>query len=278
MKIVIYILCLSTCILCLNDVFPHSGGTDSSGGHYNRKTGEYHYHGGGCSRPSTTTKSSTTVTNQTPKVNIEIENDIILIQRIAELTSQLKTTAHAVDLLSRSITQQQAFNTELNSKIIALTDENKTLTRRVDMLIRKVAKIENVIIAYVKENPKPTQYTPPGETQKSLSGIRFKITDVRKYYTSSGMASVRLSVTNGGNKTGSNVRCRVYALKDNIRIDEAEVQFNSGRDFLPSKYFTGWAEFSNIDAHEHYDMLKYRLFWINKQTNQEFSSEANQMP
>ena len=278
MKIVIYIVCLSTCILCSNDVFPHSGRTDSSGGHYNRKTGEYHYHGGGRSRTSTTTKSSTTVTNQAPKVNIEIENDITLIQRITELTNQLKTTAHAVDLLSRSITRQQAFNTELNAKIIALTDENKTLTRRVDMLIRKVAKIENMIIAYAKENPKPTQYTPQGETQKSLSGIRFKITDARKYYTSSGMASVRLSVTNVGNKTGSNVRCRVYALKNNIRIDEAEVQFNSGRDFLPSKYFTGWAEFSNIDAHEHYDTLKYRLFWTNKQTNQEFSSEVNQMP
>ncbi len=28
-------------------VLSHSGGTDSSGGHYNRKTGEYHYHGPG---------------------------------------------------------------------------------------------------------------------------------------------------------------------------------------------------------------------------------------
>lgn len=27
-------------------VFSHSGGLDKSGGHYNRKTGEYHYHGG----------------------------------------------------------------------------------------------------------------------------------------------------------------------------------------------------------------------------------------
>ena len=26
-------------------VFSHSGRTDSSGGHYNRKTGGYHYHG-----------------------------------------------------------------------------------------------------------------------------------------------------------------------------------------------------------------------------------------
>ena len=28
-------------------VLAHSGGTDRSGGHYNHKTGEYHYHNGG---------------------------------------------------------------------------------------------------------------------------------------------------------------------------------------------------------------------------------------
>jgi len=28
----------------------HSGRTDSSGGHYNRSTGDYHYHGGGKSK------------------------------------------------------------------------------------------------------------------------------------------------------------------------------------------------------------------------------------
>ena len=28
-------------------VLAHSGRTDSNGGHYNRKTGEYHYHNGG---------------------------------------------------------------------------------------------------------------------------------------------------------------------------------------------------------------------------------------
>ena len=30
-----------------DNVFSHSGRTDSSGGHRNRKTGGYHYHGGG---------------------------------------------------------------------------------------------------------------------------------------------------------------------------------------------------------------------------------------
>ena len=38
----------------------HGGRTDSSGGHYNRKTGEYHYHNGGSSpSPKSTYKEST---------------------------------------------------------------------------------------------------------------------------------------------------------------------------------------------------------------------------
>jgi hypothetical protein len=34
------------------DLFSHSGRTDSNGGHYNRKTGEYHYHNSGYKKPS----------------------------------------------------------------------------------------------------------------------------------------------------------------------------------------------------------------------------------
>ena len=33
-------------------LFAHSGGTDSSGGHYNRSTGSYHYHNSGYSSSS----------------------------------------------------------------------------------------------------------------------------------------------------------------------------------------------------------------------------------
>lgn len=42
-----YIICLLifTLILTLN-VFAHPGRTDSNGGHYDRSTGEYHYHDG----------------------------------------------------------------------------------------------------------------------------------------------------------------------------------------------------------------------------------------
>ena len=48
---------VSTVILLISAIFAcdfgytHSGRTDANGGHYNRKTGEYHYHGGRRSRP-----------------------------------------------------------------------------------------------------------------------------------------------------------------------------------------------------------------------------------
>ncbi len=46
--------------LCIFPVlcFAHSGRTDANGGHYNRKTGEYHYHNGGSSKSTKTTKKT----------------------------------------------------------------------------------------------------------------------------------------------------------------------------------------------------------------------------
>ena len=42
-KLILFFLCL---IMCVVVSFAHPGGTDSNGGHYNRSTGEYHYHHG----------------------------------------------------------------------------------------------------------------------------------------------------------------------------------------------------------------------------------------
>lgn len=42
------------CIACIFNAFAHSGRTDSSGGHWDRSTGTYHYHSG----PKDTTSSS----------------------------------------------------------------------------------------------------------------------------------------------------------------------------------------------------------------------------
>jgi hypothetical protein len=48
MKITIMLLAF------ISILFAHSGRTDSNGGHYNRSTGQYHYHGGGYSKPKYT--------------------------------------------------------------------------------------------------------------------------------------------------------------------------------------------------------------------------------
>lgn len=47
MKVFVKMVCfVVVCILFATVVGAHSGRTDSSGGHYNRSTGEYHYHHG----------------------------------------------------------------------------------------------------------------------------------------------------------------------------------------------------------------------------------------
>ena len=41
------LIALTAMLVFVGAGYTHSGGLDSKGGHYNRKTGEYHYHRGG---------------------------------------------------------------------------------------------------------------------------------------------------------------------------------------------------------------------------------------
>ena len=45
--LIVSILVIILCILYIFNAFAHSGRTDSSGGHWNRSNGTYHYHCGG---------------------------------------------------------------------------------------------------------------------------------------------------------------------------------------------------------------------------------------
>lgn len=47
------VLVMAVALGLATNAYAHSGRTDSKGGHYNRKTGAYHYHGGGGSSRST---------------------------------------------------------------------------------------------------------------------------------------------------------------------------------------------------------------------------------
>lgn len=76
-------------------VFSHSGRTDSSGGHYNRKTGKYHYHG--TPKSSTSTYSSTTSNS-----NIQSRSNI-QDREIAELTSEIRKLRTSVETLNSSV-------------------------------------------------------------------------------------------------------------------------------------------------------------------------------
>ena len=49
--IVLSLILISGGIVFYNSAYTHSGRTDANGGHYNRKTGGYHYHNSGRSRP-----------------------------------------------------------------------------------------------------------------------------------------------------------------------------------------------------------------------------------
>ena len=59
--IVLSLILISGGVVFYNSAYTHSGRTDANGGHYNRKTGGYHYHNSGRSRtrPNVNTRIST---------------------------------------------------------------------------------------------------------------------------------------------------------------------------------------------------------------------------
>ena len=75
-------------------VFSHSGRTDSSGGHYNRKTGGYHYHG--TPKSSTSVSSSTTSSSGTQSSGVQSSE-------IAALTSEIRSLRASVEALNGSV-------------------------------------------------------------------------------------------------------------------------------------------------------------------------------
>ena len=55
------LLVLFTSLILITSSSSHSGRTDANGGHYNRKTGEYHYHNRPATRPATPSYQNTEV-------------------------------------------------------------------------------------------------------------------------------------------------------------------------------------------------------------------------
>ena len=89
----------ATASLILYSAFSHSGRTDSSGGHHNRKTGGYHYHG--TPKSSTSTYSSTSSSSGTQ--SSKVQSGGVQSREIAELASEMKRLHASVEALDASV-------------------------------------------------------------------------------------------------------------------------------------------------------------------------------
>ena len=128
--ILVVLFLLST--VCVYDLgWTHSGRTDANGGHYNRKTGEYHYHGGGGSRsrvsPTPAVPRTAVVTRPTP-VTQEGTNKV-------SRQSELKLAAWNIRILSDTSRDdaelQKIAQTLMDYDFIAITElrDEKVLKR-----------------------------------------------------------------------------------------------------------------------------------------------------
>ena len=89
----------ATVSLILYSAFSHSGRTDSSGGHYNRKTGTYHYHG----TPKSSTSTYSRTTPSSGAQNSTVQSSSVQSSEIAELANEMRRLRAAVEALDASV-------------------------------------------------------------------------------------------------------------------------------------------------------------------------------
>ena len=89
----------ATASLILYSAFSHSGRTDSSGGHYNRKTGGYHYHG----TPKSSTSTYSRPTSSTGTQSSTVQSGAVQSSEIVELASEMKRLRASVEALDASV-------------------------------------------------------------------------------------------------------------------------------------------------------------------------------
>lgn len=88
----------------------HSGRTDSSGGHYDSSTGEYHYH-----NAELVSNEENYIVSKDDDESIEINR---LNQKIEELQSQIDTQEENIETLNNQIDEK-------DNEILSLKEENK---------------------------------------------------------------------------------------------------------------------------------------------------------
>ncbi len=133
MKKSLYILIGIIIIFVTNEGFnisAHPGRTDSSGGHYNRGTGEYHYHNGGSSSSSSSsnsTSSSSTISNKPTSISIKSSKTIIYINDITYLTYSLYPS-YSYDTITWTSSNINIATVSSDGKLIAHKPGKVTIT------------------------------------------------------------------------------------------------------------------------------------------------------
>ena len=147
---ILAVLFLLSTVCVYNIGHTHSGRTDANGGHYNRKTGEYHYHGGGKSRtrvnPTPAVPRTAAVTRPTP-VTQDVTSKV-------SRRSELKLAAWNIRILSDNSRDdaelQKIAQTLIGYDFIAITElrDEKVLKR-----LQKILSESGAEYGYLMSEP-----------------------------------------------------------------------------------------------------------------------------
>lgn len=148
MKNLIFLLLLCIAVFC--PTFAHPGSLDANGGHYNRKTGEYHYHEGLHTEGSSSRSSNSPRTSYPSSDYISIDSHEETLQIYEDKITELKKQ------LSEKTSDFSAKESELtvkNSELIEVKRKQKNLTIIIISLIVVIIMF-SCIIKYISHKKK----------------------------------------------------------------------------------------------------------------------------
>ena len=101
----------------------HPGGLDTNGGHYNRKTGEYHYHRGGGSTPPSQSPSS--IKHEDPTTSVESISTISETEKTAKINDYFRAANENVGALACDVQIHERDVNEATKSSVKRRDGNK---------------------------------------------------------------------------------------------------------------------------------------------------------